>query len=59
MWNNIVAKNIRVIDWRNIEVHRNLLRNFEDSKYKTMLGGKQSALERQIKGKSKLATVFH
>jgi hypothetical protein len=41
----------------NIKVHRNLSKKFEDSKYKTMLGCKQSALERLIKGKSNLTTV--
>jgi len=32
-----------------MEVHRNLSKNIEDSKYKTMLGCMQSALESQIK----------
>jgi len=59
MWNTIVAKNTHVIDWGNIEVHRNLSKNFEGSKYKTMLGCMPSALARQIEGKSKLTTVFH
>jgi len=40
-------------------VHRNLSKIFEDTKYKTMLGCMQSALERQIKSKNELATVFH